>query len=1133
MQAVQFKKIYALLVGINNYLSPVSSLNGCVQDVYKMESFLTGYRGSEEKDMVLLLNKDATYAHIIKGFRDHLRKASEDDVVLFHFSGHGSEELTAENFLDLEPTGKDQTLVCHDSRPGGLHLADKELAALIQEVATTYPDGSPKKGSPHIVICLDCCHSGSGTRGIVADPLIRTRNAPSLQSGRRSIDTYLNGYYANQGASLSIPHTRHILLSACESVEKAGDKPSGGVFTTALVEVLDSVKGNINYADLFVRAKASTVRARKKQTPQFETIGNFNPYTQFLSGSPQGEPDRFQVKDKNGTWYISCGAIHGIPTQLDEPLQVEISTTAPNKKKIATASLERIGAQESLLTFIGDEAPLEPETIYEGTLSHLPARPVLIRLIGASNGIALLKKHWNESKNILYVEDENQTPTSNAAFDVSECPLGIDAQDGQYVVIDLRNNRTLYSSHKSSSGYKDVEAQFTLQTLDRIVKWQRTVELKNPDSRIADMYDLNIGVYEVKEGKGAKAGVYSQGEIKLYASEENTRWDTRANAHLMGFKPKLLIKDVSQPLYAYFLRLEEDFGISCEEGELVFRPEEHAGETEVWLDLYKRGMLGWGIISGAQRASITFKLLVTTEPLAYQQFLQEGIRNRGNRGGAFGDFLSENVFDAWDARTITFNMFWQRNEINSERDIDLPNTTLRIRAHKADESGAHIQAKVTLDTASADQRSLDPVHRFTELDSANFEMINFSNQRDLEAKNVLELTDIDTSSANLHENPLEIEIFEKTDEDEIILPVAFDGNNFVIVGDSFNEGDHSVVQIKDLPDVDPNGALKEEAADRSMFKALKMAFFKLKLKKDESTYFKLRWVEYMNDGSVERHSDDVQSKINNANKILLVLHGIIGDTESIAQGMYLAQDPDEVRIKDKFDLVLSFDYENLNTSIKDIARELKERLLEAGFGANDDKEVVILCHSMGGLVSRWFIEKEEGHEIIDHLVQVGTPNGGSKFGTIEEYRSFASTALNIAVNFVGDLIPFAGRTAKILNGVGNVTVTLGQMSPNSDFLKDLNDGTPPPIPYTVVGGDITDYEVPGGGFKKLFSYLKEKAVVRVGHTVYKDEENDIAVSLDSIFEVGIDDSRKLEVNCHHLNYFVAPAGLERIGALEL
>ena len=80
---------------------------------------------------------------------------------------------------------------------------------------------------------------------------------------------------------------------------------------------------------------------------------------------------------------------------------------------------------------------------------------------------------------------------------------------------------------------------------------------------------------------------------------------------------------------------------------------------------------------------------------------------------------------------------------------------------------------------------------------------------------------------------------------------------------------------------------------------------------------------------------------------------------------------------DRYDLVLTFDYENLQDPIAETARALKERLAAVGLGADHGKSVDVVAHSMGGLVSRWFIEREGGNRAIQRLIMLGTPNGGS------------------------------------------------------------------------------------------------------------------------------------------------------------
>jgi hypothetical protein len=149
-------KLYALLVGIDDYPAGVPKLAGCVNDAGRYRDYLKDRFAPEALALEMLTNAQATREAMIGVFRSHLAKAGPDDVVLFQYSGHGAQSTSAPEFLEFQPDGKDAGLVGFDSRlPGKFDLADKELAVLIAEVAAN---------NPHIAVIFDCCHSGSGTR---------------------------------------------------------------------------------------------------------------------------------------------------------------------------------------------------------------------------------------------------------------------------------------------------------------------------------------------------------------------------------------------------------------------------------------------------------------------------------------------------------------------------------------------------------------------------------------------------------------------------------------------------------------------------------------------------------------------------------------------------------------------------------------------------------------------------------------------------------------------------------------------------------------------------------------------------------------------------------------------------------
>lgn len=80
----------ALLVGINQY--PEASLAGCVTDVQLQQELLIHRFGFVPSDIVVLTDLEATRQNIETAFFEHLSKqAQPGDVVVFHFSGYGSQ----------------------------------------------------------------------------------------------------------------------------------------------------------------------------------------------------------------------------------------------------------------------------------------------------------------------------------------------------------------------------------------------------------------------------------------------------------------------------------------------------------------------------------------------------------------------------------------------------------------------------------------------------------------------------------------------------------------------------------------------------------------------------------------------------------------------------------------------------------------------------------------------------------------------------------------------------------------------------------------------------------------------------------------------------------------------------------
>jgi hypothetical protein len=162
----------ALLVGIDTYtppdqgdtwLSPVASpgrkafadLRGCVRSARAIAVLLQESFGFLPDDLRMLCDRDATREAILQAIRGHLiAGAGPGDEILFYYCGHGSRVA---NSLSDEPDLFDESLVPADSWTGTKDLRDKELRRLCNEVLDH---------GVRLTVILDCCHSGSGARGV-------------------------------------------------------------------------------------------------------------------------------------------------------------------------------------------------------------------------------------------------------------------------------------------------------------------------------------------------------------------------------------------------------------------------------------------------------------------------------------------------------------------------------------------------------------------------------------------------------------------------------------------------------------------------------------------------------------------------------------------------------------------------------------------------------------------------------------------------------------------------------------------------------------------------------------------------------------------------------------------------------
>lgn len=1067
-------RVYALLVGINDYGPPIRKLAGCLNDVGRFHEYLRHHVDGAALAVEVLTDGQATRANIIERFRAHLGQAGEQDVVLFQFCGHGARWASAPAFREFYPDGKDEGLVCADSRPDGYDLADKELAVLIGELA-------PRVGQ--MAVLLDCCHSGSGTRGIDAFRGLVPRLTDEVTT-ERPLDSYLNGHYArlrDARQPLFIPTARHILLAACERGQLAQETSDpGGVFTSTLLDVLEKSGGELSYADLFVRCRAAVRSRAYDQDPQFEAYGQFDARAGFLGRSVTRTSRRYTTWFDVGAWIVECGAIHGVPTEATAP--VTLALYPENGDALAgTATVVQVGAQTSEVTLDFESAE---SARYRAEITSIPAAPAEVAFVGDAYARADLQR----------VFDENPSVRVSLVDAGGHASYVLTAGDGRLTLSRAAGGLAIGFVDVSGDAYA-AAAPALVPVLTHVLEWERLLALQNPATKL-DLSKVEI-VFEEELDLGG---------TRTHTGRDATLSCTRTAGEWRQVRGRFKVRNrTAQPLHVVLVYFSGAFGIFVQRNE----PVEASGEwMTVWGD---QPMEHFYLEDGVDDSIEPFRLIVSTEKvddfLLAREELELG-RALGTRAiGTVKPPKEPFHRNEWFTRAFDVRLVRQLDRVGTA-DTAVAGNQIVIKGHPA------VTAAISLGGARTAARGLGPAADFSKaLEGHAVTLVNFAGARGGNDLSVLELTDIQ-NAASLKEAPLELEVNVPLGEDEGLLPVVYDGRHVILGG---------------APRKDPDGVTRvtidhiPETAERQrgLGDSLKLYFFKTWLKHDRVN--QLRWVEFMPDGSVRHQKGSVADKVAAARRVLLLVHGIIGDTQGMAAGVRA------LGLDRQFDLVLAYDYENLATPIEETARQLKAQLAAAGLDDGDDKHLTLLVHSMGGLVSRWFIEREHGHRIVDHLVMCGTPNNGSPFGRIDQARKVLTMLTSLALNYLPALIPFSSAVLLLLNRSQRLTPTLEQMNPASDFIRTLNQSDDPGIPYTVLAGDVESYQEPSDA---LFARMLATAGRSVAFdALFANQANDIAVGVESI--LGVPAGRRVapvraNVACHHMNYFLSDPGQQAL-----
>ena len=591
------KNIYALLVGINQY-SPqglVPALRGCVADVQAMQRFLLQRVGVPMANLLVLTDAQATRAAILAGWRKHLAQAKADDFVFFHYSGHGSQAPSVD---PTEGDGLDETLVAFDSRESGhFDLLDKELGLLIHEVEA--------KGA-QVALLLDCCHSGSGTRGEWGD------QAPLARQCQRDVrprppETVLPGVDPTspqptaRRISIQLPASNHLLLAGCRDAERANEYRSPvdgqwqGATTWFFLQAAQNYAPTLTWADMYDQLYANVRSIYSSQSPQLEGPGHLQLFGGF--GDALGSYLRVVATDGDRRVQLNGGTAIGLQPGA------RLALYSPNSN---------LSGQPSVLAEV--EAELEMELAWAKL-----ERPINLAL---GSRARIMSWGFGEQRYLVAVEEspagalvrdllaagQNGTPSPflTVLGTSSQVPSWVVmVKDGHYLLQDATGEQVVSEQPPATP----TGAAKVVQMLEHLAIYRNVVRLRNPATQPALAGAIAIH-WQTPAGQSGNQITLTSGQRVAFTLQNQSQ----------------------QPLHITVLRLGADWGIK--------RIFPYRGYRETLAPRNKTLPIGATFALPAndktgQREQIEhFKIFVTSQPAEFD-VLQLPALNQGDpRAGA-------------------------------------------------------------------------------------------------------------------------------------------------------------------------------------------------------------------------------------------------------------------------------------------------------------------------------------------------------------------------------------------------------------------------------------------------------------------------------------------------------------------
>ncbi len=483
-------KKHALIIGINKYpfMSAKAQLRGCVNDAELIRKILVNKFNFEPSNIATCYDEGATRDAILAEMDRLTDVIEQDDIVVFHYSGHGSLCNTHSEHTD-EGSGKNNCILPHDDsepsadkKPIYREIRDDQFNDWLQKLATK---------TRYSTLIFDCCNSGTMTRGRDDSTQVRmvppeARPLPSQPTS--STSEFLTKPKRGAGAWLTLSDN-YVVIAACRdkqlakerSIPHNGGTVRHGMLTYHLSHALRQAKPGTTYRDVFEPTCAGVASQVKEQNPQIEGA-----IDREVFGVKDIEPLRYiPVKEVNGDKLtLDGGAAHGLRRGSKWAIYPPGTKQLDNSYKIGELTVSHVGALTSIGTLNETaDTPVKGARCVE-LESAESVEPLLVDLSEVSiRDKASLEPAIRRSKLLALADTATGSDIRASIINSSEA-LHID--EPTWAFFEDENHLCMPLHSVDEAGVSNI----LLGNLEKIARFRNVLRLDNPDPTLDVSFNL-------------------------------------------------------------------------------------------------------------------------------------------------------------------------------------------------------------------------------------------------------------------------------------------------------------------------------------------------------------------------------------------------------------------------------------------------------------------------------------------------------------------------------------------------------------------------------------------------------------------------------------------------------------------